>query len=538
MSEKLDWKAKRLRRREQNKAKNRLLSIQYDVDTVLRPIVENLRHNFCATWPLFGNQRCGSWYSYPLSKKECYFKSADGHVGSWKLSLKRLNLPFLRALAKAGGCYVVDASRTKVMPDSFSRTIPVWSAVMNRFALDQISANPGDSATWTKLHCPSCISNEEASIMSDLVDQRYQELIRSQAILRPEEIRDLLSKPLRPVWISSPESLDSEELHSLQSKYLLIVCIICQLQEDSIPLERGFLYSQGAADDEESWAFGLTPDCFWKNKRNVLKHDRSIHDTDELIRQLVGEYRTREIYLDDDRQSAQQIGSSGVWIGSRRAGRPPECWDSFDAVLNVTINEYEEMTSSLPSGKFYLQLPVEEGKRDRHTLEKWMAVGVVFVLYQCMHKRKTLIHCNQGRDRSAAIAIAFINLFIHSDDEGTRLKNQLSLSGLFILLDVTATESKRYAASGLGEGDVLKLLGGGGRDILFEWYNDHVLRGNGCTSFTIDKHAMRIALQTLKLFREEASPSRSTMQKLNRFFMSSSYETTNTLHKTGISSAG
>ena len=33
----------------------------------------------------------------------------------------------------------------------------------------------------------------------------------------------------------------------------------------------------------------------------------------------------------------------GLAVGSRRAGRPPECWAAFDAVVNVTQDEYAGM---------------------------------------------------------------------------------------------------------------------------------------------------------------------------------------------------
>ena len=33
----------------------------------------------------------------------------------------------------------------------------------------------------------------------------------------------------------------------------------------------------------------------------------------------------------------------GLAVGSRRAGRPPECWAAFDAVVNVTEDEYAGM---------------------------------------------------------------------------------------------------------------------------------------------------------------------------------------------------
>ena len=52
---------------------------------------------------------------------------------SWNFSLKRLNLTVITAASKSGGCILLDASVRKELPDSLSRTIPIWACVMNRF---------------------------------------------------------------------------------------------------------------------------------------------------------------------------------------------------------------------------------------------------------------------------------------------------------------------------------------------------------------------------------------------------------------------
>ena len=37
-----------------------------------------------------------------------------------------------------------------------------------------------------------------------------------------------------------------------------------------------------------------------------------------------------------------RIGKLNLWIGSRKSGRPPECWNQFDAILNVTTQHYSD----------------------------------------------------------------------------------------------------------------------------------------------------------------------------------------------------
>jgi hypothetical protein len=55
-------------------------------------------------FPLVANERCGSWYVDPATKKaSAYFKSTDGHTGQWKFSLRRLNLHLLGLIGEHGG---------------------------------------------------------------------------------------------------------------------------------------------------------------------------------------------------------------------------------------------------------------------------------------------------------------------------------------------------------------------------------------------------------------------------------------------------
>jgi hypothetical protein len=48
------------------------------------------------TLPMYANLRCGLWYA-PSWDGMCYFKSTDGHVNQWTLSLRRhVQDPFSR----------------------------------------------------------------------------------------------------------------------------------------------------------------------------------------------------------------------------------------------------------------------------------------------------------------------------------------------------------------------------------------------------------------------------------------------------------
>lgn len=83
------------------------------------------------TFPIFANLRCGAWYS-PSFDGSCYFKSSDGHYGCWEFNLSRINLHVIEKCAEKGGIVIIDSTRKgKPFPDSFNRTIPIWTYVIN-----------------------------------------------------------------------------------------------------------------------------------------------------------------------------------------------------------------------------------------------------------------------------------------------------------------------------------------------------------------------------------------------------------------------
>jgi hypothetical protein len=161
-------------------ARHRLLSIHRDCESLQDRVRLALRDDDAASffscdysdsWQWIA--QCGSWYlPNPSSSASCYFKSTDGHVGTYAISLKRLNLSLLQHLFLHGGCYLVDSSARKLLPGSFSRTILIWACVMNRIVQryrleleleldnDEVLVGGGVSYWDTNLYTPAfhCLS--------------------------------------------------------------------------------------------------------------------------------------------------------------------------------------------------------------------------------------------------------------------------------------------------------------------------------------------------------------------------------------------
>jgi tRNA A64-2'-O-ribosylphosphate transferase len=578
-------------------------------------------------WKVVANERCGSWYAAP-SCSSCYFKSTDGHVNTWNFSLKRLNLPLLERVIQAdGGCLVVDSSVRKLLPDSFSKTIPIWATVLNnivlRYASDiaedgGLSQKPHQQNNWDKnLYTPrGVVSKKEHLDIANIIDDRVETLLRSGAIVDPSGLVKTLTKPLRVVWMNHEGKIfpsnandndnkndnenimsnaddgndnPTETLEELLENYFVVICwnpssyklaenphddemiLVQKLQTEWIndgdsndgdngeagESSFGYFYTPGTADDEESWARHLTPSLFWKNQEALLNSKFDDDQVDTLIDLLVHQKRDAEQKDEDDSfqtenantvvySYADKIGETNLWIGSRRAGRPPECWLGFDAILNVTSMEYDDLAIDIDNNdngknnknyskkdRFYLQLHVEEGKRDRTQLEMWMPVGLAFLIHHLQNKRSVLVHCAQGKDRSVALALVFVVIAcplrfpLKPKPAFTEESWDLStLDGDIGDVCEEETGTQQYLLSGLPKAIVKRLLGANGKESFLLWVHqklqgDENNHSEAPQCSLADKEGIRIALHLIRQDREVADPTRSTMQKINRFLMSS-----------------
>jgi tRNA A64-2'-O-ribosylphosphate transferase len=550
-----DNKQKKTKKKLSHRARHRLMSIRFDVEVFRKSINFNSKPSSSSLPPLVANERCGIWYAYPFIDKEqqnhsCYFKSTDGHTNIWNVSLKRLNLNIIQLVSETGSVIIVDSSMRKKIPDSFSRTIPIWAAVINRVAqmyrrdLDLPEPEFWDNSLHTTV---GLVPEEEQEQIENLLGKRAQDLYNSKAIVDPIWLASTLQKPLKSVALSRDDGLDWQSLSLVShteknAPYYTILCynmsqvsLKGQFMED-----KQFFYTPGAADDEESWSRHLSPLIFWEN---IISEFEGIDDDDEfdakldsLVRLHTGTELIDRHILADQQQSFDWIGKTGIAIGTRRAGRPPECWGNFDAILNVTDMTYEVDESDIKN-RFYLQCPVKEGKKDKKELEKWLPVGIYFIWWHRKNKRSVLVHCAQGMDRSVAFVMATAVIFCELEfpldwkasafDMNTELIYRHVLSDkqqTFDWIGKTGTShgtTLLYKLSGLSEQLVECLLETEGADRFLDWI--HCGMAIPSTAPLASKETLRIVLHLIAQDREKACPSRATMLKLNRFFMSRQY---------------
>jgi len=89
----------------------------------------------------------------------------------------------------------------------------------------------------------------------------------------------LLDKPLRPVFVT-PES--DRDLSLSNEYYNVILLTASSLVSCGHKRIQGFVYIQGAADDEEAWAHGLTSSQFWDDHEKLLS---CVHEG-ELVNEI------------------------------------------------------------------------------------------------------------------------------------------------------------------------------------------------------------------------------------------------------------
>ena len=436
--------------------------------------------------PLLANLRCGLWY-HPQFDGTCYFKSSDGHRSQWQLNHRRLNLHLLAVVRKAGGCLVVDStSRGKWLPDSYSKTIPMWAATINRVAVrvrqrqqqqqqqqqggggggggngggsggadadagqrlppptapdtaavppppsptagesrDSASPDPLTGPEWFELHTPPrCVDAEERTAILARLDGWVDAIMASAVDV--SNIAAQLTKPLRPLWLN-PDSLMYVNMMPgfADCPFTPVVCVSAS-QPAGHSTPAGFDYMQGCADDEETWSRGLTPAAFWLHHTTLLAatEPEVARAVDAIVMAqgidvmsmsaapaaaglpggsagTVGAAAAAIVAMPGSAEVFSFIGNTGIAVGGRRAGRPPQCWANFDAVFNVTMEEYPQ--DSRPADRVYMQMAVLEGKKDKRELERHLPAALRLAHNQLRRGRTVLIHCAQGKDRQAAL---------------------------------------------------------------------------------------------------------------------------------------
>ncbi|OQE19563.1 hypothetical protein PENSTE_c015G10019 [Penicillium steckii] len=369
---------------------NRLQSIETDAAFV-REVAEHYE------LPLVANERCGSWYIDPEHKAgSAYFKSTDGHTGQWDFSFRRLNMQLLPLAKEHGGCVIVDSTRRgKLMPDALSKTIPIWSAVLNRALF------PTETAYHPVCLPPNYLGASEES----QIESRIENFVASLKNLKLdlEQLRVQLGKPIRIAW-ANRSYFHPTDLHKNDAYSLLVLCSASRRVQGAEISEGGYI--QGAGDDSEGWAHGLTPPVFWEH-RALLKSTPE-EELPDLIGELVAGHAqsiTRDATL--------IAPTKNLFIGAAVKGAEA---DLYDLIIDCNGDPAAVAGEENPNR---LNLGCASAKLGSRDLRKSLDRVRDFIAGQFVSdpSRSLLVTCETGKDLSAGALLAIICLFYNDEGE-------------------------------------------------------------------------------------------------------------------------
>lgn len=213
------------------------------------------------------------------------------------------------------------------MPDSLSKTVPVWCCVINRALFPELTESHGLYVP------PAVVSDSEKSQMLSRVPGFVDSL--RQLNLDLAGLRAQISKPVRPTWVTQETDLghyhdrDGDDENDDGGRIIFesfrpVVCCTSSRRIRDGEMSGHSGYVQGAGDDTENWALGLTPPVFWDNAERLLSTPEA--DLPELIRTLVA--------------SARSSGGGG--------GTHPQS-HSTTTTMTTTTNGTDPESSTLPS---------------------------------------------------------------------------------------------------------------------------------------------------------------------------------------------
>ncbi|KAJ5495160.1 hypothetical protein N7539_000276 [Penicillium diatomitis] len=384
---------------------NRLQSIETDAEFV-REVADHYG------LPLVANERCGSWYIDPTVKVgSAYFKSTDGHTGQWDFSFRRLNLQLLPLANQYGGCVIVDSTRRgKLMPDALSKTVPIWCAVLNRALFPE----------QEEYHCvnlpPNYLGESEESQIASRIDGFVHSLQSLKLDLT--HLRQQLGKPMQVAW-ANRSYIHPPNLLPNHNSHLLVLCSASRRVQGAEMSEGGYI--QGAGDDSEAWAHGLTPPVFWAN-REILKQTAE-EDLPGVIADLVAEYKRQNTV----HQATLIAPTRNLYISQTDVR--VDVGTQYDLVIDC---HGDPRTTEGNSGR--LNLGCASAKLGSRDLRKSLSRVREFIAAQLGSdsSRTLLVTCETGKDLSAGVVLAIVCLFYAEDGSFDVSQSKRSMSKQFI----------------------------------------------------------------------------------------------------------
>lgn len=215
------------------------------------------------------------------------------------------------------------------------------------------------------------------------------------------ELRFKIQKPLRPIWTLQTSPLP-ESKPSFPDYHPIVLCSASRRVNGAESSEGGYI--QGAADDHEAWARGLTPTIFWKNKDKLLNTNEE--NLPSLITALINQERG------PDALPILINPTTNLYISTtQNLDIAP-----FDAIISCTPEPLTTTHQEHVKSKKYLHLRCQTGKLGSRDLRAQLAYLPAFFSSLPSSPEKILVCCPTGKDLSVGAALAVLCLY--ADESG------------------------------------------------------------------------------------------------------------------------
>lgn len=448
---------------------------------------------------------------------------------------------------------------TPGMPDALSKTIPIWCCVLNTYLFP---ANP----EYHTLHTPpQVVSASEHAQIAALIPSFVASL---RALALPiDTLRQHITKPLRPTWIT-PEShlpdpiaiLDETKTDTTTdidtdgtlraagavfADWHPIICCTASRRIKGLEGAEGG-YVQGAGDDTENWARGLTAELFWEAKDRLLR--TSEEELPDLIAELVSEKQETERERGgrgDGVQLKAVEPTSSLFVAaisdlpstiSPAPASPPSqtpptadphptlsndttshmqdpATENFIILLAPTTTPSESWTNTTAPRTLIVGLGTHKvGSRNLRAalpvIDAWLRARLADARARARDVR-IVVACPTGKDFAVGVALMILCAFY--DEQGRLLGGRSEETD--VVRGATGDPAREADAIGHAASDV---------DIEAHQIRARELAFNAAAASRphVDKLFIRQRLTWLTTAMPAANPSRNTLQSVNAFLMS------------------
>jgi len=233
-----------------------------------------------------------------------------------------------------------------------------------------------------------------------------------------QRLRNMVKKPLYPIWLPRA-GMDFSSINTPAPPADVIPIYLCTASTTSDPSSD---YIQGAGDDAESWAHGLTPAIFWAHQELLLRTGEA--ELPDLIATLVAQEKAVANKVEGPGMTSVTRNGK-VCVGGIRDALLVGKEEQGILVVICALEVDEAVQARL--GARLLQLKCGAKKLGSRDLRKELSKLPMFV--DAWRKRgwieRMCICCASGTDLAVCVALVVVCLYGH---QLGRLLPSLSLS--------------------------------------------------------------------------------------------------------------